>query len=129
MPQHIHKVLTGITMQCFEDETQNLVLDTLSDGQTLQSTQDTGDMIIRLHPVGLHHPSCRVLHELQPLGLKETVWEIIKEVVPLGLFQKLSSGGLGRKHFFVLWVEGVLLTTCPRGGGWGGNLSWGSRCI
>ena len=35
----------------------------------------------------------------------------------------------GRKHFFVLWVEGVLLTMCPRGGGWGGNLSWGSRCI
>ena len=44
----------------------------------------------------------------------------------LGLFQKLSSGGA---HFFVLWVEGVLLTMCPRGGGWGGNLSWGSRCI
>ena len=36
---------------------------------------------------------------------------------------------MGRKHFFVLWVEGVLLTMCPRGGGWGGNLSWGSRCI
>ena len=35
----------------------------------------------------------------------------------------------GRKHFFVLWVEGVLLTMCPRGGGWGGNLSWRSRCI
>ena len=35
----------------------------------------------------------------------------------------------GCKHFFVLWVEVVLLTKCPRGGGWGGNLSWGSRCI
>ena len=25
--------------------------------------------------------------------------------------------------------EGVLLTMCPRGGGLGGNLSWGSRHI
>ena len=33
----------------------------------------------------------------------------------LGLFQKLSSGWVGCRHFFVLWVEGVLLT-CPRGG-------------
>ena len=23
---------------------------------------------------------------------------------------------MGRKHFFVQWVEGVLLTMCPRGG-------------
>ena len=23
---------------------------------------------------------------------------------------------MGRRHFFVLWGEGVLLTTCPRGG-------------
>ena len=35
--------------------------------------------------------------------------------------------GVGRRHFFVLWWEGVLLTTCPRGGG--GNLSWGSNHI
>ena len=34
-----------------------------------------------------------------------------------GLFQKLSSGGVGCRHFFVLWGEGVLLTTCPRDGG------------
>ena len=27
--------------------------------------------------------------------------------------------GVGRRHFFVLWGEGVLLTVCPRGGGWG----------
>ena len=33
MPQHIHKVLKSIRVQCFEDETQNLVLDVLSDGQ------------------------------------------------------------------------------------------------
>ena len=25
----------------------------------------------------------------------------------------------GRRHFFVLWGEGVLLTMCPRGGGVG----------
>ena len=25
--------------------------------------------------------------------------------------------GVGRRHFFVLWGEGVLLTMCPRGGG------------
>ena len=43
------------------------------------------------------------------------------------LFQKLSSRGGGRRHFFVLWRKGVLLTTCPRGGGV--NLSWGSRRI
>ena len=36
-----------------------------------------------------------------------------------------GGGGVGRRHFFVLWVEGVL-STCPRGGG---NLSWGSRRI
>ena len=35
--------------------------------------------------------------------------------------------GVGRRHFFVLWVESVLLTMCPRGGGV--NLSWGSRHI
>ena len=29
--------------------------------------------------------------------------------------------GVGRRHFFVLWGKGVLLT-CPRGGG---NFSWG----
>ena len=52
--------------------------------------------------------------------------------VACGMYQGCSRnypGGGGRKHFFVLWVEGVLLTMCPRGGGWGGNLSWGSRCI
>ena len=25
---------------------------------------------------------------------------------------------MGHRHFFVLWGEGVLLTTCARGGGW-----------
>ena len=35
----------------------------------------------------------------------------------------------GHKHVFVRWGEGVLLTMCPRGGGWRGNLSWGSRHI
>ena len=53
------------TVQCFEDETQNLALDALSDGQPVQSTQGRDDMIILLHPA--HHPSCKVLHELQPV--------------------------------------------------------------
>ena len=35
----------------------------------------------------------------------------------LGLFQKLSSGGVGCRHFFPVG-EGVSLT-CLRGGGWG----------
>ena len=35
----------------------------------------------------------------------------------------------GCKHFFVQSGEGVLLTMCLRGGGWRGNLSWGSRHI
>ena len=35
--------------------------------------------------------------------------------IGLGLFQKLSWGGA--QALFVLWGEGVLLTTCPRGGG------------
>ena len=29
----------------------------------------------------------------------------------------------GRRHFFVRWGESVLLTMCPRGGGWRGNLT------
>ena len=41
-----------------------------------------------------------------------------KEPRDLGLFQKLPWGG-GANTFFVLWGEGVLLTVCPRGGGWG----------
>ena len=40
----------------------------------------------------------------------------------------ILRGGWAAGTFFVLWVEGVLLTMCPRGAG-GGNLSWGSRCI
>ena len=56
MPQHIHRVLRGITMQCFEDETQNLVLDALSDGQPLQSMQERSNVILLLHLA--HHPSC-----------------------------------------------------------------------
>ena len=79
-------------MQCFEDETQNLVLDELSDGQPVQSTQGRDDMIILLQPA--HHPSCRVLHELQPV--KKTVGEIVKEavlIVQLGDYQRQSQCG------------------------------------
>ena len=35
----------------------------------------------------------------------------------------------GHRHFFVLWGEGVVLTVCLRGGGVGGNLSWGGQGI
>ena len=54
-------------------------------------------------------------------------WLVRWNVDYWGLFQKLSWGV--RKHFFVWWGEGVLLTMCPRGGEWRGNLSWGSRHI
>ena len=30
---------------------------------------------------------------------------------------EIISRGVGRRHFFVLWGEGLFLTTCPRGGG------------
>ena len=30
---------------------------------------------------------------------------------------EIILGGMGRRHFFVLWGEGVLLTMCLRGGG------------
>ena len=50
-------------------------------------------------------------------------WEGIFRAVP-----EIILGG-GRRHFFVLWGEGVLLTVCPRGGTVGSNLSWGSRHI
>ena len=30
---------------------------------------------------------------------------------------RIIRGWMGRRHFFVLWGEGVLLTKCPRGGG------------
>ena len=46
----------------------------------------------------------------------------------IGLFQKLSSGGDGRQTLFCpVGGKGVLLTMCPRGGGWRGNLSWGVK--
>ena len=41
---------------------------------------------------------------------------LFKYCLLVGLFQKLSWG-VGHRHFFVLWGEGVLLTMCPRGGG------------
>ena len=54
----------------------------------------------------------------------------IKCAADIRAVPEIILGGVDHKHFFVLWVEGVLLTMCPRGGGgWGGNLSWGSRCI
>ena len=52
------------------------------------------------------------------------------EIIPFNGCSRSYPGG-GRKHFFcpVGGGEGVLLTMCPRGGGWRGNLSWGSRHI
>ena len=43
----------------------------------------------------------------------------VPEIIPGGAANTFLSGG----------GEGVLLTMCPRGGGWRGNLSWGSRHI
>ena len=41
---------------------------------------------------------------------------------------ELSSGGVGRKHFFVQWGGGCFVDNVSRGvGGVRGNLSWGSR--
>ena len=42
---------------------------------------------------------------------------------------EITLWGVGRRHIFVLWGGGVLLTMCPRGGGVRGKLSWGSRHI
>ena len=58
-------------------------------------------------------------------SLSKKVEETSLRAVP----EIILGGEGGHKHFFVLWVEGVLLTMCLWGGGWGGNLSWGSRCI
>ena len=47
-----------------------------------------------------------------------TLGRLRRSTENIELFQILSSGGgVGCRHFFVLWGEGVLLTTCPRGGG------------
>ena len=54
-----------------------------------------------LHMAGLKHEYC--------LGM--TTRNCIRAV------PEIILGGGGRKHFFVLWVEGVLLTMCPRAGG------------
>ena len=56
-------------------------------------------------------------------GLHAIAWESFRAVPEI-----ILGVCVGCRYFFVLWGEGVLLTTCQRGGG-GVNLSWGSRCI
>ena len=86
-------------------------------------------------PVQGMHPSCWSIHSALwwhswkegPVCYTSGYWSQCKP-----MFKGCSRnypGGVGRKHFFVRWGEGVLLTVCPRGGGWKGNLSWGSRHI
>ena len=58
---------------------------------------------------------CNALVEVCSLDLENmntSVFSAWLRAVP-----EIILGGGGHRHFFVLWGEGVLLTTCPRSGG------------
>ena len=88
---------------------------TVLGSQTHRGGGRGSSIVIRPMPSVLRPYGSLVLRPIDPTAVS---YRAVPEII---------LGGAGT--FFVLWGEGVLFTTCPRGRGVGGNLSWGSRHI